>query len=125
MKAQNSKEAIRHLQKAIADYPKFVSAHVGLGLAYIDQEDPGRARSEFETAAKLDDTFPGSFLHLGRLALSQNDFPAAESALEKAAALHPKDVNILSVLAYAQNGTHQYRQALETAQLVHTLDHKG
>ena len=125
LKAQNSKEAIKQLQKAIAGYPKFVSAHVGLGLAYVDQEDPVKAKSEFETAAKLDDKFPGSFLHLGRLALSQNDFPAAESALEKAAALQPKDVNILSVLAYAQNGTHQYGHALETAQLVHTLDHKG
>jgi tetratricopeptide (TPR) repeat protein len=125
LNAQNSKEAIKHLQKAIADYPKFVSAHIGLGLAYVDQEDPVRARSEFETAAKLDGKFPGSFLHLGRLALSQNDFPAAESALEKAAALHPKDVNILSVLAYAQNGSHQYRHALETAQRVHELDHKG
>jgi Ca-activated chloride channel family protein len=125
MNAQNSKEAIEHLQKAIRDYPKFVSAHIGLGLAYVDQEDPGRARSEFGEAIKLDDKFPGSFLHLGRLALSQNDFPAAESALEKAAALRPKDVNILSVLAYAQNRTHQYRHALETAQRVHALDHKG
>jgi Ca-activated chloride channel homolog len=125
LKAQNSKEAIKQLQKAIAQYPKFVSAHVGLGLAYVDQEDPVKAKSEFETAAELDDKFPGSFLHLGRLALSQNDFPAAESALEKAAALQPKDVNILSVLAYAQNGTQQYRGALETAQRVHALDHKG
>ena len=125
LQAQNSKEAMKHLQKAIAEYPKFVSAHVGLGLAYVDQEDPGHARSEFETAAKLDDKFPGSFLHLGRLALSQNDFPAAESALEKAAALQPKDANILSVLAYAQNGNHEYRHALETAQQVHALDHKG
>jgi VWFA-related protein len=125
LKAQNSKEAIKHLQKAIAGYPKFVSAHVGLGLAYVDQEDPGRAKSEFETAAKLDDKFPGSFLHLGRLALSQNDFPSAESALEKAVSLQPTDVNILSVLAYAQNGTHQYRHTLETVQRVHSLDHKG
>jgi Ca-activated chloride channel homolog len=125
LKAQNSKDAIKHLQKAIADYPKFVSAHLGLGLAYVDQEDPGHAKGEFEAAAKLDDKFPGSFLHLGRLALSQNDFPSAESALEKAASLRPKDVTILSVLAYAQNGTHQYRHVLETAQQVHALEHKG
>jgi Ca-activated chloride channel homolog len=125
LKAQNSKEAMKHLQKAIANYPKFVSAHVGLGLAYIDQEDPGRAKGEFEVAAKLDDKFPGSFLHLGRLALSQNDFPSAQSALEKAASLHPKDVDILSVLAFAQTGNHQYRHALETAQQVHALGHKG
>jgi VWFA-related protein len=125
MKAQNSKEAVRHLQKAIADYPKFVSAHIGLGLAYVDQEDPGHAKSEFEEAAKLDAKFPGSFRHLGQLALQLNDFPTAESALEKAAALTPKDVGVLTVLAYAQNGTQQYEQVLQTAQRVHTLDHKG
>lgn len=125
LKAQNSKEAMRHLQKAIVDYPKFVSAHIGLGLAYVDQEDPVHAKSEFEEAARLDAKFPGSFRHLGHLALSLNDFPTAESALEKAASLSPKDAGILSVLAYAQNGTHQYEQVLQTAQRVHALDHKG
>ncbi len=125
LKAQNSKEAMKHLQKAIADYPKFVSAHIGLGLAYVDQEDPAHAKSEFEEAASLDAKFPGSFRHLGQLALSLNDFPTAESALEKAAALSPKDVAVLTVLAYAQNGTQQYQQVLQTAQRVHALDHKG
>jgi tetratricopeptide (TPR) repeat protein len=60
LKGQNSKEAIKHLQRAVDLYPKFVSAHVGLGLAYIDQDDDARAKSEFETAAKLDAKFPGS-----------------------------------------------------------------
>jgi Ca-activated chloride channel homolog len=125
LKAQSSKEAIKYLQKAIQDYPKFVSAHVALGQAYLDQDDPARARSEFEAAAKLDGKFPGSFLNLGRLDLSLNDFATAQSELEKAAGLRPKDVKILSTLAYAQNGTHQYQDALQTAQRVHALDHKG
>ena len=73
LKEQNSKEAILHLQKAIAYYPQFVAAHMGLGLAYLDQEDMGRAQNEFETAARLDDKFARSFLSLGRLALSRSD----------------------------------------------------
>jgi len=125
LKAQNSKEAIKYMQRAIVDYPKFVSAHVGLGLAYVDQEDTGRARSEFEAAAKLDDKFPGSFIHLGQLALSLKDFGAAQAALEKAAFLRPKDAKILFGLAYAQNGAHDYEHALETSRRVHALDHKG
>jgi Ca-activated chloride channel family protein len=125
LKAQNSKEAIKYLQKAIQDYPKFVAAHVALGQAYVDQEDTGRAKNEFETAARLDAKFPGSFLNLGRLALSQNDFPSAASHLEKAASLQPKDLKILSTLVYAQNANHQYEQALETVQKIHLLDHKG
>jgi VWFA-related protein len=125
LRAQNSKEAIKHLQKAIEVYPKFVSAHVGLGLAYIDQEDNARAKGEFETAAKLDEKFPGSFINLGRLALSQKDFAAGQSELEQAAALQPGNVRNLTDLAYAENGNHQYKQALETAQRVHALEHKG
>jgi Ca-activated chloride channel homolog len=125
MKAQHSKDAVKYLRKAIDQYPKFVSAHVGLGLAYLDLEDTTRARSEFETAAKLDAKYPGSFVHLGQMALSQNDFGTAQSALEKAASVQPLDAKILCGLAYAQNGTHEYRQALETARRVHALDHKG
>jgi Ca-activated chloride channel homolog len=125
LRAQNSKEAVKHLQKAIEVYPKFVSAHVGLGLAYVDQDDPNRAKAEFETAAKLDNKFAASFLNLGMVALSLNDFGTAQPELEKAASLRPNDARILTTLAYAQNGVHQYQQALQTAQRVHTLDHKG
>jgi Ca-activated chloride channel homolog len=124
VKDQHSDQAIKHLQKAIKIYPKFVSAHIGLGLAYVDQENTVGAKSEFETAEKLDEKFPGSFMNLGLLALSQKDFPTAETQLEKAAFVHP-DAKILSTLAYAQNGTHQYQESIETARRVHALDHKG
>ncbi len=125
LRGQHSQEAIGHLQKAIAVYPKFVSAHNYLGLAYLDQDDSARAHTEFETAANLDQKFAGSYLNLGRLALSQNDFVTAGAHLEKAAALLPSDAAILTALAYAQNGNHQYQQAIQTAARVHELQHKG
>lgn len=125
LKAQDSKEAIKHLQKAIHAYPKFVSAHVALGLACLDQDDKVRAKAEFETATNLDPQFPGSVLNLGLLALSDKDYAAAQTDLEKAASLAPKNARILEDLAYAQNGNHQYQQVLETAKREHTLDHKG
>jgi Ca-activated chloride channel homolog len=124
LKAQNSKEAIVHLQKALAVYPKFVSAHNTLGLAYLDQED-GRAKDEFEAAAKLDEKFPGSFMNLGLLALSVKDFATAQTDLQKAASIQPKDAKVLSALAFAQNGDHQYQQTVETAKRVHALEHRG
>ncbi len=124
LKAQNSKEAIGHLQKAIAAYPKFVLAHNTLGLAYLDQED-ARAREQFEAAAKLDDKFPASFLNLGLMALSAKDFTTAQTDLEKASSLKPMDAKILSALAFAQNGDHQYQKTLATAKRVHHLDHRG
>jgi Ca-activated chloride channel homolog len=125
MKAQHSEEAIAHLQKAIHVYPSFVSAHIGLGLAYLDQENTALARSEFETAARLDQKFPGSFLNLGLVALTMNDFATAQPQLERAASLRPNDPRILTTLSYAQNGTRQYQQTLETSQKVHALEHKG
>src|ERR1019366_2298752 len=125
LRSQQSQEAIGHLQKAIAVYPKFVSAHNYLGLAYLDVDDAARARSEFETAASLDQKFAGSFLNLGRLALSQNNYVTAGSNLEKAATLLPNDPRILTALAYAQNGNHQYQEAIHTVGRVHALQHKG
>jgi len=125
LRGQHSQEAIGHLQKAISAYPSFVSAHNYLGLAYLDLDDSARAQSEFETAAKLDQKYAGSFLNLGRLALSQNNYVTAGTHLEKAAALLPTDPGILTALAYAQNGNHQYQEAIQTVGRVHALQHKG
>jgi len=125
LREQRSREAIIHLQKALAKYPKFVSAHINLGLAYLDQGDGEGARNEFEMAAQCDEKFSGAYLNLGLLSLSQRDFVTAQLQLEKAASLQPRSARILSALAYAQKEGHQYRRALETAQRVHTLEHKG
>lgn len=124
MKEQKSKEALRHLQRAIAVYPEFVSAHSALGLAYLDLDDP-RAPTELETAAKLDDKFPGSFINLGQFALSRGDFAGAQTYFEKAVALNPRDVKTLTALAFAQNNNHKYEDTLATAQRVHGQDHQG
>lgn len=124
MKAQNMNDAILHLRKAIAAYPKFVLAHNTLGLAFMDQQD-SHAKDEFETAARLDPKFPGTFLNLGMLALSTNDFANADADLEKAAVLNPNDPKILAALAFAENGDHKYVETLHTVQLVHALDHRG
>lgn len=124
LKGQNIAEGIKFLEKAIALDPEFVSAHNALGLAYLEQQDP-RARNEFETASKLDDKFPGPLLNLGMLALMSSDFVAADSNLEKAAALTPGDPRILTALAFAENGAHKYSETLRTARRVHALNHRS
>jgi len=125
LRKRESKQALEHLQKAVAAYPKFVSAHNDLGLAYLDLNDADHAKQEFESAATLDQKFAQSFVNLGKLALSQKDYAAATTNLEKAAALRAGDVNVLTVLAYAQNGNHEYHHAVDTAVRVHGLQHDG
>ena len=122
---QKAQDAVGHLQKAIAAYPKFVSAHNNLGLAYLDTDQEANAHQEFLTAASLDDKFAESFLNLGKLALSQKDFGNAALNLQKAAAIRPKDARILTVLAYAQNCAGEYHHAIDTAVRVHGLQHGG
>lgn len=124
LKAQRAKEAVRYLEDAIKIYPKFVSAHIILGLAYFDLKDK-RARDEFETATHLDDQFPISFQYLGMMSLWTNDFASADSSLEKAAFLSPNDPQILNALAFAQNGAHKYADVLRTVDHLHKLNHHG
>ncbi len=125
LRSQNFKEAIKRLQKAIAIYPKFVSAHNALGLAYMEEHDAPRAKDELQAAASMDAQFPGSLLNLGVLALWSNDFAAAVSNFEKAAALRSDDAKILTALAFAQNGDQEYQECLRTVEKVHALDHHG
>lgn len=118
------KEAMSYFQKAIRIYPKFVSAHIALGLAYYDQRD-SRAKNEFLTASELDSTFPAPFVNLGILAIQANDFANADSDLEKAASLRPSDVKILTALAFAQDKDRKYSECLRTARRIHDFDRKG
>jgi len=58
------------------------------------------------------------------MALAQKDFSTAEPYLQHAADLLPRDPKVLSALAYAENGTHEFKQAIDTAGRVHAMDHK-
>lgn len=124
LKQQRAAQAVHYLEDAIKTYPKFVSAHIVLGLAFFDLRDK-RAKDEFETATKLDDQFPISYLYLGMMSLWSNDFAGADTSLEKAAFLSPNDPQILNVLAFAQNGVHKYPEVLRTVRRLHNLDHRG
>lgn len=125
LKAQKSTDAIKYLQKAIKDYPKFVSAHVALGRAYVDIGENEKAKNELEAATKVDPKYTKPLMELGRLAMSSGDYQTAQSELERAEKLRPNDPKILSVLAYAENGNHQYLETLATVQRMHALNHKG
>lgn len=124
LNAQSSKEAIPFREKAVHIYPQFVSAHIGLGLAYFDLHDD-RARDEFKTAATLDSQFPSAFFNLGVTDIASHDYAAAVSDLQKAVDLEPNKIKFLRALADAQRGAENYADSLRTANRVHQLGDRG
>lgn len=125
LKQGKSEKAATYLEKAIKQYSKFVSAHNDLGVAYNDLGKIEPARAEFTSATTLDPKFPSAYVNLGRLELSQNNFEAAAKDLATATSVQPANAGNLTLLAYAQYGSHQYKEAIETADRAHALDHKG
>lgn len=125
LQKDDGKEAAKHFEKALATYASFVSAHNYLGVAYLESGDGERARQQFQTALSLDAKFPAPMVNLGRLALADKDFPAAEDWLGKASALLPQNAEILTALAWAQFQDHNFQHTIDTAQRVHALPHQG
>jgi VWFA-related protein len=118
-------DAVEHLAKSIAIYPKFVAAHNALGSVYLRMGQNELARNEFAQAIALDDHLPNSYLNLGCAELALKQYPAAEESLRKASSIAPLDVELQLALAYAEFVNHDYPAVLATAHQVHEHPHEG
>jgi len=123
--ATKSSDAIEHLSKATAIYPKFVAAHDALGSAYLDIGQPEKARDEFEHAISLDDHLPNPYAHLCSANLALKRYPEAEQAIKKASSIAPLKIDLLTILTYAQLQNHNYEDAIATVQKVHAGKHEN
>jgi tetratricopeptide (TPR) repeat protein len=85
--AQGSKEKMadgaRHLQKAIALYPRFVQARLKLGTAYMDLQEWEQAEHMLRATLELDPQVSNAFFALGEVYLEQNKLVEAESVLDE------------------------------------------
>lgn len=117
--------AVQHLTIATAIYPSFVSAHNALGTAYLALGQNDQARAEFSQAVSLDDHLPNSYLNLGCAELALKHYSAAQESIQKASALAPLDVHLLTALAYGQLMNQDYLAAITTAHQVHNRKHQG
>jgi Ca-activated chloride channel homolog len=117
--------AVEHLITATSIYSSFVAAHNALGSAYLGLGRKDEARAEFAQAVALDDHLPTSFLNLGCAELALSHFPAAQEAIQKASAIAPLDLQLLTALAYGQLMNHDYAGAVATASQVHQRKHDG
>ena len=117
--------AVEHLTIATLIYPSFVAAHNALGSAYLGLGQNDEARGEFAQAVSLDDHLPNSYLNLGCAELALKHFPAAQESIQKASALAPLDLQLLTALAYGQFMNHDYLATIATAHQVHDRKHQG
>jgi Ca-activated chloride channel homolog len=117
--------AVVKFTDAINIYPEFVAAHQALGSAYLATGKNEEARDEFAQAVVLDNRMPASYFDLGRAELELKHFGSAEIAEQKAAAIAPLDLKVLSTLAYAQLMNRDYPAAVATAKEVHANKDPG
>jgi Ca-activated chloride channel homolog len=116
--------AVENLTSAIKIYPSFVAAHNALGAAYLGLQENDQAREQFKSAIALDDHLPNSYLNLGCAELALQHFPEAEQAIQKASAIAPLDLTLLTALAYSQLFAHDYGAVISTVKQIHSRKHQ-
>jgi Ca-activated chloride channel homolog len=122
---KNFDRALDSLVKSVVIYPSFVAARNTLGSAYLDVGKNEQAEAEFAQAVSLDNHLPYSYLNLGRAQLALKKFSSAQESIQKASALAPLDLHLLTALMYAQLLNHDYSGVIATAHEVHGRNHDG
>jgi tetratricopeptide (TPR) repeat protein len=80
-------EEVRHLERAVAIYPKFIQAELKLGAAYMDLKQWDKAEHALKKTLELDPkTFNASFA-LGEIYVRQKKYDEAERALQNGLAI--------------------------------------
>jgi tetratricopeptide (TPR) repeat protein len=80
-KPESIEEGVRHLEKAVAIYPKFVEAELKLGTAFMDLKQWDRAEQALRKALEIDPKAANALFALGELYLHQKRDDEAEKVL--------------------------------------------
>jgi VWFA-related protein len=117
--------AIEHLARALGTYPDYVAAHNALGSAYLGLDRNDEAREQFAKAAVLDPHLPLAFLNLAYAETALRHYSAAQVAAQKASAIAPLDVQVLTLLAFSQLMNKDYAASAGTADKAHDTKEPG
>ncbi len=121
MARQDWRKAVELVNKAIAIYPKYVSAYNNLGVVYSRMNDTAHAQEALEKAISLDEHFAPACENLAKLYLRQKDFSHAETFLGKALSVDPNNGQDLTLLADTQYMERHYDAAIASARKAHEL----
>lgn len=118
-------------ERETAARPESASAHAGLAIAYVvrrclaagDTGDIVRARTEAETAYRLNPNLPAANTALGLARLAADlDVPGAEALLRRGVALDPKSVIARYTVAFYYRSTGNMEEALKASLQSERLD---
>jgi Flp pilus assembly protein TadD len=122
--ANKPAEAVTSFEKAVAIYPQYADAWLGLGKAQWQMGRKGEAGTSFAKSVELDNKLVGPWQELGYLACDDSRWDDAVRYLDQAVRLDPMDSPIawyFSALAYYNLG--HFDQAERSVRAELKLDH--
>lgn len=120
MAQHNWKKALEHLNKAIAIAPQYATAYNNLGVLYDKMNDIPHEEEALQKAVNLDGHFAPALLNYGKLCLRQKNPLEAETLLQRAASSDPNDVEIMTLLAFAEYLNRHFEAAIRDALQAHS-----
>jgi tetratricopeptide (TPR) repeat protein len=116
-----TEEAIEHLRKAIALYPRYLMAHNDLGAVLLDLGKLDQAEEEFRTAVNIDPSAFNPILNLGIVLVKKKQFLLARDTLEKAISLQGQAPSARLYSGLALLGTSEIDRAEKQFLAAHDL----
>jgi tetratricopeptide (TPR) repeat protein len=111
---ENSDEQATLFRQAVEIYPAFLEAHFNLGLIYSNQKKSSESVVEFEAVRKLNPDFEGVHQLLASAYSQLGNLDGAMSVLQQGLEKKPRDLKMLTALAYLQYNAKNDAAAVET-----------
>jgi tetratricopeptide (TPR) repeat protein len=98
-KKESMAEGVRHLEKALAIYPKFLQAELRLGAVLMDMGQWDKAELALRKTVEIDPKAANAYFALGELYRQQKKYEEAEKVLQQGLATEPKSARAHLTLA--------------------------
>jgi len=80
-------EGIRHLEKAVSLYPKFIEGYLRLGTAYMDSKQWQKGERALKRVLEINPKTANAYFALGEIYWRQNEYREAEQVLRNGLAI--------------------------------------